>query len=262
MLVCVHMNNCVVCGLDCNNKFCSISCRNKLYNSIVKPYLNTKPPERKTYELVCKRCNVTYTLVMTIKKFSNNNYTKFCSRSCANSRVHSENTKMKMKLAKKPEASSFNTCKFCGIEFKKINYKKFCSDTCKLDSRKEYYKTQFPNKNLLNSYRLKCKFVFSVYKYPETLDLTLIEKYGFYSPSNKKNNLGGVSLDHIYSIKDGFDNNVDPYYMSHIMNCRLIIHNENVSKGKNSLITLEELYKKVDLYDNKYKQNHIETLHE
>ena len=84
-----------------------------------------------------------------------------------------------------------------------------------------------------------CRFSFNPFYYPNIFDLNLIQMFGFYSPTNKKNNLNGVSLDHKYSIRDGFDNKVDPYYMSHIMNCQLMIHTDNISKGKKSSITLK-----------------------
>ena len=54
-------------------------------------------------------------------------------------------------------------------------------------------------------------------------------------------------LDHIYSIADGFDNNVDPKIISHPCNLRIVHHSLNESKGKSSEITLEEL--KVKIYE-------------
>ena len=54
-------------------------------------------------------------------------------------------------------------------------------------------------------------------------------------------------IDHIYSVSDGFINNVDPKIISSVYNLRVISQDDNLSKGKNSEITLEKLlnmYKK------------------
>lgn len=83
-------------------------------------------------------------------------------------------------------------------------------------------------------------------------DFSIIEKYGWYSPSNKRNNLGGVSRDHIYSVMEGFKNNIDSKILSHPANCQLMIHNDNISKGNKSSITLEELLEKIKEWDKKY----------
>jgi len=60
-----------------------------------------------------------------------------------------------------------------------------------------------------------------------------------YKASNRGNNLKGISRDHMYSVSQGFQNNVDPTIISHPANCQLLIHTENQSKGDKSKITLE-----------------------
>jgi hypothetical protein len=102
------------------------------------------------------------------------------------------------------------------------------------------------------TYRNQCKFRFNLFHYPNEFELDLIKKWGFYSPTNKKNNLEGVSRDHIYTVYDGYKNNIDPKILAHPANCRLIKQNENSKKHKKSLITLEELKKKIYIWDSKY----------
>ena len=51
---------------------------------------------RKERKLICKKCGKEYILNLTDKEFDNEKYSKFCSRSCANSRQHSEETKRKI----------------------------------------------------------------------------------------------------------------------------------------------------------------------
>lgn len=94
-------------------------------------------------------------------------------------------------------------------------------------------------------YRLDCAFKFNVFDYPNYYDLTLIEKFGWYSAANRGNNLSGVSRDHMYSVKDGFRNNVDPSIISHPANCCLMLHKDNNEKKTKSSITLEELIEKI-----------------
>ena len=156
-------------------------------------------------------------------------------------------------------------CVICGkITGNKNNKVKTCSPEChaeliKLNSKKKTEKliadiagTEEEYKIKLRIYRNACAFKFALNDYPEEFDFGLIEKYGWYSPSNKKNNLGGISRDHMYSVKEGFENNVNPDLLSHPANCKLLIHNDNVSKHKASSITLDELKERIASWEAKY----------
>jgi hypothetical protein len=65
-------------------------------------------------------------------------------------------------------------------------------------------------------------------------DGSLIEKYGWYKAKNNGNNLGGVSRDHMLSVSEGYKLSIDPYFLSHPANCKLMVHSENISKNKKS----------------------------
>jgi len=54
-------------------------------------------------------------------------------------------------------------------------------------------------------------------------------------------------LDHIYSVKDGFVNNVDPSIIGHYLNLRIISRIENLSKGSRSDKSLDELKKEIEV---------------
>jgi len=129
-------------------------------------------------------------------------------------------------------------CKYCE-EFKVSKKHKLICDDCRM----EYY----------GAYRPACEFKFSVNNFKEEFSFLLIEQYGWYSPSNRGNNLSGISRDHSYSVKDGFSNNIDPEIISHPANCILMRHSDNSSKNSNSSITIEELEDKIKVWDNKYK---------
>ena len=97
----------------------------------------------------------------------------------------------------------------------------------------------------LDRYRQLCAFSFSLNEYPNKFDFSLIGKHGWYKAKNRGDNLGGVSRDHMYSVKDGYVNNIEVEIIKHPANCVLMIHNENSKKNHNSSITLEELYKRI-----------------
>lgn len=140
-----------------------------------------------------------------------------------------------------------NKCSVCKSElpFKKRK-NTYCSFKCKNPIK--------PIKDLsLIEYRNKCKFNFGLSTFPNEFDFSLIKKYGWYSPSNKKNNLQGVSRDHMYSVKEGFLNNINPEYLKHPANCQLLQHSHNISKNYRSVIHLEELLERIEIWDLLYK---------
>ena len=54
-------------------------------------------------------------------------------------------------------------------------------------------------------------------------------------------------IDHIYSISDGFLNNIEPKVIASVNNLRVINKTENLKKGKKSNLTIEKL---MDMYYN------------
>lgn len=133
----------------------------------------------------------------------------------------------------KGEKKLERVCKKCG---KRINkkFKLYCEDC-----RFEYYKL----------YRPSCEFHFDPLSYCGWFDCDKIKKFGKYSPKNKGNNLNGISRDHMFSVKDGYNNGVSPELIKHPANCKLMIHNNNSSKGSKSSITLEELVERISLFE-------------
>ena len=144
----------------------------------------------------------------------------------------SENTRKKMGLhvSQRKGKTKLKLCKICNNEKQILISSKLCSD-CKEPFR---------------LYKEKCQFLFNVYDYPHLFDLTLIEKYGWYSPKNsKKSNLNGISRDHLFSVSEGFKYNIDPDIISHPLNCKLVRHLDNQHKGMNSEINIDELIYKI-----------------
>lgn len=52
--------------------------------------------KRKDYHLKCQKCGVSYTVKLTEHIYNTGKYKRYCSRSCANGRVHTKDTKEKI----------------------------------------------------------------------------------------------------------------------------------------------------------------------
>jgi len=65
------------------------------------------------------------------------------------------------------------------------------------------------------------------------------------NPDNLPTGVCKYQLDHIYSIRHGFENNVDPSVIAHTANLRMLWHIDNKSKHIRCDITLEELLVKI-----------------
>lgn len=176
----------------------------------------------------------------------------FCSRSCANSRgPRNENFKEKVRdklRGRQVSERRINVCHHCHSSFETTPSvtKKFCTATCRIAHRSE------TRKNDLRSYRQLASFNFNLADFPEEFDFSLIERHGWYKPANRGNNLNGVSRDHIVSIKFGHENRIDPKIIAHPANCQLILHNDNVSKGKRSSMSFEQLQQRILEWNSKY----------
>lgn len=223
--------------------------------------------------IICLNCEKNFI-------FNKSGKRKFCSNSCSNShssrnRKHTKETKEKIRLkligVKKSEETRnkllgkgnpnwkggksilkndkfkilfsgtekekrIRICRFCK-EFKIENKYKIICDDCKIT----YYKY----------YRPLCEFDFNLNNHPNKFNLSLIKKHGRYSPSNKNNNLNGVSRDHMYSVYSGFINKVDSEIIKHPANCRLLLHADNNKKKTRNTITLEQLLEKIKSWDSK-----------
>jgi hypothetical protein len=136
-----------------------------------------------------------------------------------------------------------NICPNCNAVFHKKS--KYCNNNCR---------REFERKNMdeYQKYRLDSNFKFNLADYSDEFDFSLVSEHGWYSPTNKKNNLGGVSRDHMLSVREGFEMGIDPKIISHPANCRLMIHNDNISKNKKSVITIKELLDRIEKFEEMY----------
>ena len=132
---------------------------------------------------------------------------------------------------------------------------KFCSKSCgtKYTTNIRYEKLR-SSKTERENYKRDCNFKFSIKDYPNEFDFSLLERHGMYKAKNRGNNLTGISRDHMVSVMWGFRNNIPPEHIAHPANCRLIVHNDNVSKGDKCSITYEELLERINQWNMKYKE--------
>lgn len=222
----------------------------------------------KTSHLVnCYKCKKDFSVIEYENKFpSKEKY--FCSLSCANSKTHSKITKEKISKALLGKSLRNNRppknicCKTCGTDISNTNSPmhsiRLC-DSCKnikdeIKNRLRLEKLSDKSENGFTFYRSQCNFKFNLSDYPDEFDFTLIEKYGWYKPVNRGNNLGGVSRDHMVSCRYGFYNGIDPTIISHPANCKLLRHSDNISKGKKNSLTIDELLLRIEKWDAKYQK--------
>ena len=108
-------------------------------------FLNSKDPNdlvKIERQLTCLNCGKSYNISVSNLDFKNNNYSKYCCRSCANTRHHSNHTKEK--IAKSVSEYYTNNdikhklfkqyiCKNCGKSFtyNESHNRVYCCKTCK-----------------------------------------------------------------------------------------------------------------------------------
>lgn len=101
---------CKYCGKVCKNKlslskheqYCLANpnalSRSLFTNNAIKSNKNRKITKAlvNEYTCICKKCGKEYTVKCTEKQYKTGKFSHFCSRSCANSRIHSNLTKYKI----------------------------------------------------------------------------------------------------------------------------------------------------------------------
>lgn len=234
------------------------SYNDKKYRDNISLYLKLNAEKRngpiKEFTVNCCKCSKQFSVFEPEKRFPKKSK-YFCSRSCSNSRTLTEETRNKISAKLTGNTNNKVTlelsCLECGSVFYNKKANKFCSRSCssKYTSKS---RSKHLDKTSLSYYRRQCAFKFNLKDYPEEFDFSLIEQFGWYKAKNRGDNLNGVSRDHIISIRFGYDNNIDPYIMSHPANCQLLQHRKNSSKGKKSNLSLDELIEKINIWNLKY----------
>lgn len=130
------MNKCLNCNKQVKNKYCNVTCQNKHQNT---NKMNKKYGEFKDFEVSCNTCNTKF-IVNERENLHPKKDKYYCSRSCANKRLHNEKTKRKISetLTKGPQINI--VCVKCGLELTLPNNRrgqKYCSRSCSIKHRNE-----------------------------------------------------------------------------------------------------------------------------
>ena len=253
-------------NIECQNEtkgknlYCSLTCRNVYVNKYMRNYDKVsdfhqkKKQEKETEYLknpkLCKHCQeiISY----------NNRENKYCNQSCSAKHTNPLRKGIKHNMSKEGcnnniikanslRRKNFINCIHCNKETNNI---KFCCRKCQNDYYIELYKED-TNKSF-SLYKTSTNFKFNLANFKDEFDFSLIKEHGWYSPTNKNNNLGGISRDHMFSVREGFELGINPKLLAHPANCKLMIHNENISKNKSSSITYEELLERIKYFNQKY----------
>lgn len=256
-------------NIECENEtigkrvYCSLTCRNIFVNKYLRKYdkvsdtfKKKKKEKEDEYLKNSKKCKYCNTEIPYDKK--DNDY---CNHSCSashNNSIREVTWGDKIKesihkylidnnISKDGKIGKYELiCKGCGELFEKDRSDiRYCSTIC----RRKYKRKDMDE---YKKYKQDTIFKFSLNDYPDYFEFELIEKHGWYSPTNKNNNLNGVSRDHMLSVNEGFHLGVDPFLLAHPSNCKLMIHNDNISKNKRSSITLNELLNRIEEFELKY----------
>lgn len=74
-----------------------------------------------------------------------------------------------------------------------------------------------------------------------------VKKFSHYIPNIElRGNRFGYHLDHKYSIRQGFEDNIDPEIIGHYKNIEIIKAEYNISKGKSCSITIQYLLQEIN----------------
>ena len=101
------------------------------------------------------------------------------------------------------------------------------------------YRENRPKRRVDSGYE---RYRLEVWKYTQRNDLSVLD--GYEKRGKMKCGTDNTNLDHIYSIKDGYENQVPAEIVGNIVNLRFVHWKENRDKGDCSSITKEELHER------------------
>ena len=235
----------------CNEIYQAVESEIKRGNGLYCSKECYKLTRNKGFTIICKNCNIDF--------YSITSKSKFCSQKCScvfnNKTLDRKNQlsqdgknkigELNKKRALQRYLKNPKHCKKCNqVLSYEVRIQTYCNAECK----------GFDKENMtLRQYRTACNFKFSLNTYSSEFDFDLIRENGWYSPTNKNNNLEGISRDHIFSVKNGYLLSINPEIISHPANCRLIRQTENSSKNSKNGISLSQLIDKIKIWESKYK---------
>ncbi len=127
---------CIYCGKQCKSGYSLgghiVKCKSnpKLVQLELQRSVGKRHPRKLVeYSLNCEKCGVPYMLSLTQYKYSIGAYRKYCSKSCASSRPHSQQTKYKISATNKGTGGCASTPERQQLRRQRI------SETCKQNKK-------------------------------------------------------------------------------------------------------------------------------
>ena len=173
----------------------------------------------------CRRC-YTENRRMIIKEVKE--YIEECGYKCLSNTYINNDTKLELQCNKK------HRCKIAWGHFRQGTR----CPTCYAENRSGENHPKWKNYSEGDRENLK------LYKEEvmKLSNITYIKYFYLINPNKLKRGRNEFHLDHIYSIIDGFNNNVSPEVMASPINLQMLTRIENGSKNGASHMTLEQLY--------------------
>jgi predicted nucleic acid-binding Zn ribbon protein len=223
----------------------------------IKAAFEKKNGEMNTFTVSCLVCNKSIEVIEPELSFPlKEKY--FCSRSCSNTRIHSDKTKQKISesqieslIKRGRTVQKFKQCKVCQTSFAH-KHRRVCSNECKEIAKLQTRQRRRAHLCEKRKYRKECQFEFSIKDFPGEFNTDLIQEHGWYKASNRGNNLTGVARDHKVSVEWGWKNKISPNIIKHPANCELMLQNQNQKKRTKCSITLDELLQRIDEWNKKW----------
>jgi len=110
---------------------------------------------------------------------------------------------------------------------------------------KAYYNSLNVDLNLWVNYHRECQFKLKKTDLLKIEGIHLLNQIGMYHPTK---NPKGCCRDHMFSIKEGFDQQIDPSIIKHPANCKIILGSDNFKKGSKCSISINELIERIQFW--------------
>jgi len=182
---------------------------------------------------VCKMCS--RTVRFGRQADTSSEYNRYCSANCARSDFITllgvENPSQLLAVKKKKRKLALRKYGVDNVS-KAAEVKELLSE-----QRSEYWKTIHAGKDFTIGGLTRLRYSHRCHQYAET---QYFRNLALLDPECKRGK--DWHVDHIFSVSDGFDNDVPINIISDISNLRLISAAENLQKHKSSYKTLTELY--------------------
>jgi len=229
-------NGCLKCrreykGIEKDGKNRIYRDRDWLYNQYINKLKSTKE--------IGKFCNVGHRLILSwLKRFN------IPTRSISESTSIGQSKYIDRNIFKRKVSKDKKLCTRCGKILHKNKFRinnttkdglqNYCSKCLnslipKKDGWRKYTKKELKSVEL---YRNNVK-ILTNYNY--------IKYFNIINPNKLNRSFTEYHLDHIYSVQDGFDNNINIDIISSPINLRLLSANNNISKNRKSEFSKEEL---------------------